>query len=232
MITARVGVQYEGDWTADSVQQDVYGKFLAYSFVDNRYFALLVLTSSDLEATIGRIRGDDTIVDVQVIDRTLDSSGVARSVTLVVKSQYREIPPLEMLTYEGFFPIGYPSLEHGRIYFDLLLETRADIDSAIDLLSEFGDVSVEYLSEDLLYLRAPTLDEFEALAESITPRQLEILTLAVASGYFEPRRAVTTEALAAELGISKTTASRHLRKARLKVVRFVDRYLNEASDGA
>lgn len=226
MITARVGVRYDGDWTADSAQYDVYGKFLAYSFVDNRYFALLVVTASDLEATIEVIRADDAIVDVQVLDRTADSTGAARSVTLIVKSQYREIPPLEMLTYEGFFPIGYPSLENGRIYFDLLLETRADLDSAVDLLSGFGDVTVEYLSEDLLYLHAPTLDEFETLAESITPRQLEILALAVSSGYFEPRREVTTEELAAELGITKTTVSRHLRKARLKVIRFVDRYLN------
>jgi predicted DNA binding protein len=229
MITARIAVLYEDDWTAQTADYDAYGKFLTYSFVDNKYFTFLVLTSNDIESTIELVREHPTITEAFTIERSNPERAFGQSVTLAIKSSYREIPPMELLTYEGFFPIGYPSLFAGKIYFDLLLEDRAGLRQALDLLREFGDVSVKYLSEDLFYQTAPPLDEFETLIESISQRQLEVLALAVEWGYFEDTREVTLEALAAELDISKATVSAHLRKGWRKVMSFAHRYLTEPS---
>ncbi|MDG5776496.1 helix-turn-helix domain-containing protein [Haloarculaceae archaeon H-GB2-1] len=228
MITARIAVLYEGDWTAKSTSLDVYGKFLAYTSQNNRYYALVVLTTPRIDSAVELVRTHESITEVNEMMRTETSYDDAQSVTLFVKSKYREIPPMEMLTYEGFFPIGHPTLEDGRIVFDLLLNDREGIDDAIELLHGFGNVSVEYLSEDLRYQTAPNLDEFEDLIDSISPRQLEVLSLAVSMGYFDDRRQVTVEDLADELDITKTTASKHLRKARLKVLTFLDRYLSNS----
>jgi predicted DNA binding protein len=225
MITARIAVLYEGDWTAKSATLDVYGKFLAYTSQNNRYYALVVLTTDEVDAAIDLVASHESITDVQVMERTEPTSGIAHAVTLFLKSKYREIPPMEMLTYEGFFPIGHPTLEDGHVVFDVLLQDRDGIDDAIELLEDFGDVSVEYLSENLHYQTAPKLDQFEQLIASVSPRQLEVLSLAVSMGYFDDTRQVTVEDIADELDITKTTASKHLRKARLKVLRFVDRYL-------
>jgi predicted DNA binding protein len=227
MITARIAVLYEGDWTAKSGSLDVYGKFLAYTSQNNRYYALVVLTTPHIDDAVDLIRTHESITEVTEIRRSNSAHDAGESVTLFVKSKYREIPPMEMLMYEGFFPIGHPTIEERRIVFDLLLQDRDDINEALELLDEFGDIDVEYLSEDLKYQQAPDLDAFEALVDSISPRQLEILTLAISRGYFDDRRNVTIEELATEFGITKTTASKHLRKARLKVLRFVDCHLND-----
>lgn len=227
MITARIAVLYEGDWTSKSASLDVYGKFLAYTSHNNRYYALVVLASPLIGAVVELVRTHESITEVNEMIQTGPNHDEAQSVTLFMKSKYREIPPMEMLMYEGFFPIGHPTLEDGRVVFDLLLNDREGIDEAIELLDGFGDVNVEYLSEDLRYQTAPKLDEFDRLIESISPRQLEVLKLAVSMGYFDDRRQVTVDDLATELDITKTTASRHLRKARFKILTFLEQYLSD-----
>lgn len=62
------------------------------------------------------------------------------------------------------------------------------------------------------------ISEIEAaLNERLTDRQLEVLQLAFHSGYFERPRQRTAEEIAATLGVSHPTVSRHLREAERKI---------------
>lgn len=230
MITARLGVLYEGDWTAGTAIHGVFGQFLAYTSEENRSFALVCLVSEDLDATVDLVRDHRTVTEVEVVDRTAADSGRTETGVLLVKSKFREIPPLESLTYEGFFPISNPSLEDGRVCYDLVFGSREEFQTAIDLLRSFGGVQVEYISEEFHYHAVPPVEEFESLVESISPRQLAILALAVREGYFEDTRNVTMDDLGDDFGISDTAVSNHLREARRGILEFVTPYLNYATE--
>ncbi|MDZ7849402.1 MAG: helix-turn-helix domain-containing protein [Halodesulfurarchaeum sp.] len=226
MITARIGVLFEDDWTSDSNAYSVFGKFLAYSFHHNQYFALLRFTADDVDGALELVRNHENITHVEIIDRSSRPGRVQEAVTVTLKSTYYHIPPMEMLSYEGYLPMGYPSLEDGRICFDLVLETHYEISEVKELLDLYGDVKMFYLSEELLYQTAPKSEEFQALIEEITPKQLELLVLAVERGYFEQNREVTIQTLADELGVSKTTASEHLHKGWETLLKFSNRYFS------
>jgi predicted DNA binding protein len=63
-------------------------------------------------------------------------------------------------------------------------------------------------------------------APDLSPRQREVLAIAVREGYFERPRGTTTEAIADEVGVDRRTAEEHLRKAERKVIdAFADRQL-------
>ena len=224
MLTARIGVLFEDDWTSNSDAYSVFGKFLAYSFHHNQYFALLRFTADDVDGALDLIRSHENITHVEIIDRSSMPGRVQESVTVTLKSTYYHIPPMEMLSYEGYLPMGYPSLEDGRIYFDLVLESHEEIAGVKELLDLYGDVTITYLSKELLYQTAPKSEEFQDLIEEITPKQLELLVFAIERGYYEQNRKVTIQTLADELGISKTTASEHLRKGWETLMKFSNRY--------
>jgi predicted DNA binding protein len=57
--------------------------------------------------------------------------------------------------------------------------------------------------------------------DALTTRQREAFVLARDRGYYDYPRGTTTRALAAELGISKTTYLEHLRKAEAKLLRSI-----------
>lgn len=229
MLTARIGVTYEGDWTAETADQRVFGQFLAYTFEENRSFALIGLVSEHLDATIDIVRDHHTVTEVQVVDRSTSYSGRTETGVLIVKSKFREIPPLELLTYEEFFPISNPSIEDGRVRYDLVFDGREELQTAIGLLGTFGAVELEYVSEEFHYHAVPPVDAFESLVDSVGARQLDVLALAVREGYFEEPRTVTVAELGGELSVSDTAVSNHLREARLSIMEFVTPYLHYAS---
>jgi predicted DNA binding protein len=132
--------------------------------------------------------------------------------------------------YEGFLPIGPTSLKNGRECFDLLLHDRDELSKAVELLSEFGSVSVERITEDFRREVVPSRAEWQELLASIPPRQRELLNLALDQGYFEIPREITLEELAAEMEITKTTASTHLRKAERTLIEYLLPYVNLAAE--
>jgi predicted DNA binding protein len=62
------------------------------------------------------------------------------------------------------------------------------------------------------------LTEFEESKSMLTDRQLEVVTCALEEGYFEWPREISSEELADELEINRTTALEHLRKAQSKLL--------------
>ena len=98
------------------------------------------------------------------------------------------------------------------------------------MLSEFGAVSVERISNDYSRQVTPSAAEWQELLGTIPARQRELITLALEEGYFEIPRETTLEELAEEMGITKTTASNHLRKVERAFMEFLVSYVNLAAD--
>ena len=92
-----------------------------------------------------------------------------------------------------------------RVY-TVLLFRREDLKAVIE---DFKAIGVATLGN---------VKEFGAPASRLTARQRQVLELALERGYFEWPRALTSEELAAELGVSHSTALEHLRKAQAKLL--------------
>lgn len=86
--------------------------------------------------------------------------------------------------------------------YNVLVFQREDLKHIIDDLEGFGTVTLG------------KLEEFKASTDSpLTERQREVVTEALARGYYDWPRKITNEDLAVALGISRATLHEHLRKA-------------------
>lgn len=231
MLTARVCVQFEGDWTEELRRYNVFGEFLASTFRNRRYIGLMSLETDDFEATCDVIRSHDDIDSVTVIETYDATDGSRTAATLFLRGSLSKFSPLQTLMYEGFLPIGPTELHDGAECFDLLLEDREELSDATSILEEFGHVRIERISQEFNRRITPSAAEWQELLSSIPPRQRELLKLGLERGYFEIPREVTLEELAAEMDITKTTASNHLRKAERKLMSFLVRYVDLAAEG-
>ncbi|RQG93467.1 transcriptional regulator [Natrarchaeobius chitinivorans] len=113
-------------------------------------------------------------------------------------------------------PIRY---ENGRkICRILALDSRALTDVYEGLHADELDVDVRSKGEIRFPTSSSQLFGLEDVVPDLTSRQRETLLSAVENGYYELPRETTTDALAAELGISRRTAEDHLRRAERKLI--------------
>lgn len=227
MLTAKVCVQYKGDWTAELVGHRIFGEFIASTFRNNRYIGMLAIEARDCEAVLETIRAYDSVTAVDVVERYETSEG-REAVTILLRERLTEVTPLQALMYEGYLPIGPTQLADGCECFDLLLSNRNELTEAIEFLSDFGSVTVERITQDFRREVMPSRAEWQELLSSIPQRQREFLNTAAERGYFEIPREVTLEEIADEMEITKTTASNHLRKVERRLVEFILPYVNLA----
>jgi len=230
MLTAKVCVEFQGDWTEKLQQHKVFGEFLASTFQNRNYIGLMTLETDDFDETIDIIEGHSDIEAVEVIERFSADESSRTAGTLFLRGTLSQFSPLQTLMYEGYLPIGSTKLEDGCECFDLLLENQEDLSDVTDVLSEFGPVHLERVSQDFKREITPSTTEWHELLSSIPDRQRELLTLALEHGYFEIPRQVTLEELAERMDITKTTASNHLRKAERQVMAFLIEYINLAAE--
>lgn len=231
MLTAELCVKYEEDWTAKLAKYDAFGEFLASTFRNREYLGIIALETNDLEASLEIIREHPMTESVEVVERYSPEPGERMAATLFVRAQLTEFTPLQTLLYEGYLPIGPTTLENGRECFDLLLSDRDELSKAVELLEEFGAVGIERISRDFSRQVLPSAAGWQELLSSFPPRQREVLNVAFERGYYEIPRETTLEEVADEIGITKTTASNHLRKAERRVIGFLVTYLNLAAGG-
>lgn len=91
--------------------------------------------------------------------------------------------------------------------YNILVFRREDLKAIIDDLEQFGTVTLG------------KLEEFTETTESpLTDRQRDVVSKALARGYYEWPRQINNEDLADELEISRTTLHEHLRRAEQKLV--------------
>lgn len=224
MITARIAVKYDENWTTKLGEYDAYGKFLAYKFADNQSFLMLAFVSTELDAALEMLRRYDTIEEVEVLNRNEFPRTRKESAVVLIRSRYREIPPMQLLTYEGFYPLGDPLLENKNIYFDLFLDDRDALARAVVILKNYGEVSVKTLSRSFGYQTVPEADEFEELLSELEYQQLELLSVAAEKGHFADLRESTLNEIAEAVGMDSSTASKQLRAARRTLFEFLLAY--------
>lgn len=229
MLTAKVCVQFEGDWTEELRQYNVFGEFLASTFRNRRYIGLLSLETDDFEATRETIENHQDVDTVDVLEKYRLENASRIMATLFIRGNLSQFSPLQTLMYEGFLPLGPTKLEEGSECFDLLLENRGELSNITTLLSEFGNVHIERISQEFRREITPSSAEWQELLSSISSRQRELLTLALKRGYFDIPREVTLGELADEMDITKTTASNHLRKVEQQIMEFLIRYIDLAA---
>jgi predicted DNA binding protein len=226
MLTATVTVTYESDWTSDLGSLDVSGIFLASTFVDERYLGLFALETSELDEVTATIEQHSSVQSVDVVERFNSHAGRESATLLIREIRKNEPTPAQLLHREGYLPFGPTRLRQGTEYFDLLLENREQLSEVISTLEQCGTVSLEAVTQDFRREIIPSVGEWQQLFDAIPDRQLEILNLAVQSGYYEIPRGTTLDDLADEMGVTKTTASHQLRKAEKRVLEFFVTYLN------
>ncbi len=230
MLTAKVCVRFEGDWTEELRRYNVFGEFLASTFRNRRYIGLMSLETDDLEATCDVIEDHSDIDSIEVLE-TYDAAGRDRTAaTLFLRGQLSQFSPLQTLMYEGFLPLGPTKLEDGQECFDLLLEDRDELSVATELLNEFGDVHIERISREFRREITPSSAEWQELLSSFPERRRQLLDLAIEEGYYDIPREATLAELADVMDITKTTASNHLRKAEQQVMEFLIPYIDLAAD--
>jgi predicted DNA binding protein len=229
MLNVKVRVRYEDDWTHELGEFDVFGKFVATTFRDRRYIGMVTLDCSDedYEAALEVIEIHEKTDEVTLIEEYEGSSPDRTSATVLIRAQYLEYTPLQLLLYEGYIPYGgFGEFRHGEVSYDLLVESREDIRDMVTLLEEFGHVEIERISQNFSQQIVPSITEWHDLFENIPERQRQLLNLALEMGYYELPRGTTLQELANEAGIAKPTASQHLRKAERHLMEFLVKYMN------
>lgn len=227
MLTAKLCVTFEDDWTAALGRYDVSAEFLASRFRDQFYIGLLRVETGRFDAVVDLIDSHPTIQTVDTVERTEMRSGRTAG-TLFIQGNLDRATPLQKILAEGFLPLRSATLEEGRECFDLLLSDRNELQRAKKILEEFGSVTLDRVTDGFQGEIVPSRTEWQAILQTMPSRRREILNAAIQEGYYEIPRKITLEELADHKGISKSTASDHLRKAESEVLEFMLPYLNRA----
>ncbi|MFC7130710.1 helix-turn-helix domain-containing protein [Haloferax chudinovii] len=112
----------------------------------------------------------------------------------------------------------------------LYLEDHESIGDIRASLEAAGNETELVRAVELSELDAPAqLDMFDFVQE-LTPRQREVLTLAISEGYYQRNRGTSVEDLADKVGVASTTAWEHLKRAEEKVMDELYDYLRSAPE--
>ncbi|MCG1004974.1 MULTISPECIES: helix-turn-helix domain-containing protein [Halobacterium] len=98
------------------------------------------------------------------------------------------------------------SIGPNRRIYTVLFFRRQDLRAMIEDFREIGTVTLDKLSA------------FDGPGVRLTDRQYEVIEHAIEAGYFEWPREITSEELAADMEITRSTMLEHLRKAESKLL--------------
>lgn len=179
----------------------------------NEHADLLYVVGSSVEPVLSQVRVDIGIEDCVRGDGetvVITSSCLKRHETSHIE-RYLESHDCLLLP-----PLRY---EDGRKHCRILALDAENLTALYGALLEDG-FEVEVLSKREVGVpaRSSPLVSLEEVLPELTTRQREVLSLAVEGGYYEIPRETTSEALAAELGISRRAVDDHLRRVERKVL--------------
>lgn len=163
--------------------------------------------AGDVAAIADALESEDGIIDHEVVHEAGDRGVV------YVRSETTDVELALQSTFaRGSLVTTTPVDFHpdGSAVFRVLGEP-ADLRAAIDEAGEALSVTVERLAD---YDQPP-----ERVAAALTDRQQEVVRTALELGYYDVPRSATHEDVAAELDVAPSTASEHLRKAEVALVR-------------
>ncbi|MFB6297588.1 MAG: helix-turn-helix domain-containing protein [Salinirussus sp.] len=155
----------------------------------------VVDTRGHRDTFAGRIKDAPKVAEIDRLDgERLRIRKEARGATVAIRENRGKLNGIDKI--------------HGtKRIFEVLLLWRADIQSMIADLREFGRVRIE------------SLVEVTSPPSVLSDRQYEAVQAALEMGYFEWPRETDIEAVADALGVAHPTALEHLRKAQQKLLR-------------
>lgn len=113
-------------------------------------------------------------------------------------------------------------MSKGLRKFIAVVPERSELDTFNKMLEEHGRVidkerlsfeqAISYLEKNVVLVD---------LNSMLTPKQLEILDLAYRCGYYDWPRKIKLDEISKLMNISKTTVCEHLRRAELKILKFI-----------
>lgn len=206
----------------DPDEAPAFFNLLAHSDIVEQARVLEVNTSVDgVETFLFAIDGDHSAFSEQAIEtpgvESVEVSPVAsdRAHALLV------MRPLETPLFAAIHQAGPQAgfvFRTPFVYRDGAMHGHAvgdpePLQDALESTPDPIDVEIEEINQFRGYLDDPAM--------RLSDRQREVLSVALAMGYYDQPRAATQEDVAAELDCAPQTASDHLRRAEAKVVRAV-----------
>jgi predicted DNA binding protein len=138
--------------------------------------------------------------------------------SLVVRGRNPEWGVVSTIARAGATILWPATWQEGIERYTVLVKDRAALQALLAALAPLGPVEVEHAHEVSAGALSVTIPLAGFLSD-LTEKQLAALQLAIASGYYDSPRRVTTEDLAARVGIARTTFEEHLRKAEQRALR-------------
>lgn len=225
MITAKLKVKFEGDWTSQIREYDVVGLGIASTFRSRSFLGITVLDSApdDIEDVLDTIEGNQYTESLEILETHETDEGRIQC-TVSTLCEYDSYTPMQTILMEGFLPIGYAEYRDGYEYIEILAENREDVSRALEGLT-YDTLEVVRIVSSFDLVPQFSLLEWQQLATTITEDERELLDLAIERGFYEIPSRMSLSELAAEAGVAKSTASRRLRNVEQAVIPLVVKYL-------
>lgn len=227
MLTVRLSVRYPDDWTEEIGRLGVGGDIYTATLHEREYMGLIRLHGEDLDEALPLIEEASYHESVEVVQHDRDARNTQHGnrtheqATVLVTAHLEEATPFLVMLEHGYMPLDPTTLKHGREFFDLIIRNRERLIRLVELLEPVGDVAIERVRPQVETATLPSQVAWNSLLGDLTDRQFEALSLAVESGYFAVPREATLSDVADAMGVEKSTAGEHLRRAMDSVAGFV-----------
>ena len=201
VLEAQIEVQHRGCYT-----ESISGNARAVQLTAGPGSSLLVVageTPAQLEAILAAFARVNAR-PYEVVERSERAA--------VLRIQVRAGGVVRCLTEAGASILWPAIFRDGVEQYTIIVKGKRALADLVAQLRPFGPVRVRRQSEvatDAIAASVPVAK----LLEDLTPKQLQVVLLAVARGYYRAPRAASAEELAAEFGVARSTFTEHLHKA-------------------
>ena len=231
MLEYTFRIKHRGCWTEtlNDVFPDVRATIIYSYRITGTSITMVELTSVD-EGTLDDLvewLEDHPVMNVARIVSHDDATGTV-FVSLEGDYDTDTEPVLNILLRNNCFPTIPATVSHGREHWSVLASTHEEVSEAHAELQEIGSVDVDSLRQPELDGLLTGLSEIKEAIQSLSPRQMEVLSRAVEQGYYDSPRACNIEELAELDPANTSTVGEHLRRSESKILKAVAPMLDQS----
>ncbi|WP_115865271.1 helix-turn-helix domain-containing protein [Halorussus litoreus] len=136
-------------------------------------------------------------------------------------------PVLNVLLRNNAFPTVPATVIRGRENWNVLVSSHEEVSRTHEELQELGSVDVEALRQPNTDRLLTGLTELKEAVQNLSPRQRELLSLAIEEGYYDSPRSCNIEELAELDSANMSTVGEHLRRSEAKILNGVATMLGD-----
>lgn len=222
MLEYNVSIRHEGCWTE---RFNAAFPRVSASIVFSHPFA-------DSSSTIIEVRNADEREVDDIVDWLGDHPVIAASelqqyasnqqtALISLQADYTDSetePLMNVIRRHDCFPISSAEIKNGREHGTFLVSSTEQMKSLYTELSEYGPVTVKSLTELDITHPLSDLTEITQQITDLSPRQREVLLLAIREGYYDSPKQCSVDDLAELDDACMSTVAEHLRLAEMKLI--------------